>query len=81
MVPEPKYGEIEIRGKRWRWFTVGHFRGSGQGRARPTVRWSVSFRDPDDPARRYWCEIPEGSAERLTDQALRNLFEEARTGA
>lgn len=78
MVPKPKYGEFEIRGKRWRWYTIGHFRGTAPGDRPATVHWSVSFRDPEDPSRRFTCELPERSAESLSDRVLRELFEEAR---
>lgn len=79
MVPHPKYGEIRIRGKRWRWYTVEHVRGTAPGARRPTASWSISFRDPEDPSRRFTCELPERSAETLSDRVLRELFEEARS--
>lgn len=79
MDSESKFGEIEIAGERWRWTTIGR---SGEGRAgtaRPaTVRWSVSFRDPRDPDRGFWCELPRQDVARLSDGRLRELFEEAR---
>lgn len=80
MIPEPKFGRIEIRGKRWRWFTVGHFQGSSPAPPHGALRWSVSFRDPDDPDRRYWCDVPERHVGHLTHRTLRQLFDEARSG-
>lgn len=79
MDSESKFGEIEIAGERWRWTTIGRSGGRRAGRISPaTVRWSVSFRDPCDSDRGYWCELPEKDAARLSDGRLRELFEEAR---
>jgi hypothetical protein len=79
MDSESKFGEIEIGGERWRWTTIGRSGGGRAGRVRPAaVRWSVSFRDPRDSDRGFWCELPEQDAARLSDGRLRELFEEAR---
>ncbi|NIP57274.1 MAG: hypothetical protein GWM92_03800, partial [Gemmatimonadetes bacterium] len=82
MIPDPKFGEIEIRGERWRWVTVEHYPdpASTGGVTEPRMRWSVSFRDPDDPDRGFWCDVPERKAQHLTDRELRELFEVARAG-
>jgi hypothetical protein len=81
MAPHPKYGEIFIGGRRWRWTTVGHLQGSLMpGSARGDISWSVCFRGLDEPDRLVRCEIPPRGSEELTDGVLRRLFSSAGSG-
>jgi len=74
-----KFGEIEIGGERWRWTAIGRMEEAGGGRTLREVRWSVSFRHPEQANRRLWCDLPERHAARLSERRLRQLFEEARS--
>lgn len=78
-VPEPASGEIEIRGTRWLWYTMGHYRG-GAGDGGSSVRWWVTFHDPDDPARRHTRPLSEDAARDPGDRTLRSVFAEGAGG-
>lgn len=73
---ESKFGEIEIRGERWRWAAIGRVRAGA--RADSGMTWSVSFRDTGDSDRGFWCEVRNKDTTRLSEARLRALFEEAR---
>lgn len=74
-----KFGEIEIGGERWGWTAIGRMEEAGGSRTLREVRWSVSFRHPEQANRGFWCDLPERHAARLSERRLRQLFEEARS--